>query len=78
MLFRSGDGFCPARRDVDWWPAHDAAIAPLLERLELTAGKANWGYVFRFGLVEIGAADMATIAKAMGVDRTIAFTRSAA
>ena len=40
--------------------------APLLDRLELTRGKRNWGYAFRFGLVEIGAPDFAVIADAMG------------
>lgn len=61
-----GDGFVAARRDIDWLEARSAPIAPLLDALELTAGKRNWGYAFRFGLVEIGAADFARIAEAMG------------
>lgn len=76
--FDMGGGFCPARRDVDWWPSRDTPIGPLLGQLTLTADKRNWGYVFRFGLVEIGARDMAAIASAMGVDLALAFTRSAA
>ena len=60
-----GGGDC-ARRDVDWLPAHPAPIADLLEQLELTRGHRNWGYRFRFGLVEIGAADFRAIAGAMG------------
>ena len=61
-----GGGFTPFRRDVEWLPAQAAPIAPLRERLALTAGKANWGAPFRFGLVQVGDADMALIAAAMG------------
>jgi hypothetical protein len=61
-----GGGFVAARRDVDWLSGREAPIAPLLERLQLTAGRRSWGYVFRFGLVEIGAADFRIIAEAMG------------
>jgi hypothetical protein len=60
-----GDGFRPFRRDVAWRDATDAPIAPLLEALELTRGKRNWGYAFRFGLVPISQADFDTIAAAM-------------
>ncbi len=59
-------GFTPYRRDIDWLQSHPAAIAPLLQHLEFTAGKINWGYQFRFGLFKIGAADMGLIAQAMG------------
>lgn len=34
-------------------------------RASLTKGKRNWGYAFRFGLVEIDAADFRLIAEAM-------------
>ena len=54
------------RRDVDWAPSTDAPIAPLLEQLEFTAGKANWGYQMRFGLFEISAHDFQLVAEAMG------------
>ncbi len=56
------------RRDVDWAPSTDASIAPLLDQLEFTAGKANWGYQMRFGLFEISAHDFQLIAAAMGAD----------
>jgi EVE domain len=62
-----GGGFTPSRRDVVWWVAGPAAIAPLLSQLEFTAGKTNWGYAFRFGLFSINDADIAIIAGAMGV-----------
>jgi hypothetical protein len=54
------------RRDVDWADAHDAPIAPLLDRLEFTAGKTNWGYQLRFGLFGISEHDFELIAQAMG------------
>jgi len=60
------NGFRPFRRDVVYCDASDASIEPLLGRLELTRGKPKWGSAFRFGIVEISAADFATIAQAMG------------
>ena len=56
------------RRDVDWADAHEAPIAPLLDQLDFTAGKTNWGYQLRFGLFEIGAHDFELVARAMGAD----------
>ena len=63
-----GEGFTPWRRNVDYAPSHDAPIAPLLDRLEFSRGKANWGYQMRFGLFEISQADFRTIAEAMGAE----------
>ncbi len=62
-----GEGFQPFRRDVDWWPASEAPIAPLLDQLSFTTGQRNWGYRLRFGLVEIDDADFDLVAAAMGV-----------
>ena len=62
-----GAGFTPFRRDVEWAKAREAPIKPLLDRLEFTAGKANWGYQLRFGLFAINADDFSLIAGAMGV-----------
>ncbi|MER9655480.1 EVE domain-containing protein [Mesorhizobium sp. M0152] len=62
-----GAGFTPFRRDVDWAAAEETPIKPLLDRLEFTAGKTNWGYQLRFGLFSVSAADFALIAEAMGV-----------
>ena len=53
------------RRDVAWAEADDAPIAPLLDKLEFTGGKTNWGYQLRFGLFEISAHDFELIAEAM-------------
>ncbi len=60
-----GGGFLPFRKDVDWLAAQEAPIRPLLEALSFTAGKSNWGYAFRFGLLKVTAADMDLIAQAM-------------
>jgi hypothetical protein len=61
-----GGGFQPFRRDVEFAEANEASILPLLDELELTRGKRNWGYPFRFGLLEITPRDFATISAAMG------------
>ena len=61
-----GKGFTQYRRDVTWAKAKEAPIQPLLEKLEFTAGKTNWGYKLRFGLFPISAGDFRLIAKAMG------------
>ncbi|HWE73640.1 MAG TPA: EVE domain-containing protein [Stellaceae bacterium] len=61
-----GEGFCPFRRDVDWATTHDAPIAPLLETLEFTRGKRNWGAPFRYGIFAVSDHDMDVIARAMG------------
>lgn len=60
-----GNGFQPFRRDVDWEDCGEAPIAPLLAALDLTAGKANWGYQLRFGLIEISERDFIAIRRAM-------------
>ena len=56
------------RRDVDWADAKEAPIAPLLDQLEFTSGKTNWGYQMRFGLFEITEHDFKLIGKEMGAE----------
>lgn len=60
-----GADFRPSRRDVDWSPAAEVPIAPLLEQLSFTAGQRNWGARFRFGVFQISEADLRLIAEAM-------------
>ncbi len=60
-----GGGFMPFRRDVIWAISNDAPINPMLNLLEFTKGKTNWGYQMRFGLFEISEHDMKLIAKEM-------------
>lgn len=60
------DGFEPTRRNVRYRKrARLAPIRPLLERLELTRGKANWGMVLRRSVVEISELDFEIIRCAM-------------
>jgi hypothetical protein len=66
-----GGGFTPFRRDVEWMAAAEAPIKPLLDRLDFTAGKSNWGYQLRFGLFPVSAADFALIAEAMGAKMAV-------
>ncbi len=60
-----GGGFHPFRRDVIWRAAMEAPIQPLLDALDFTAGKRNWGYQLRFGLFSISAHDFGVITQAM-------------
>ncbi len=53
------------RRDVEWLPAKEASIRPLLPVLDFTAGNKGWGYQLRFGIFEVSEADMQRIAAAM-------------
>jgi hypothetical protein len=61
-----GGAFRPYRRGVTWLEADGAPIRPLVEDLEFTTGKRNWGYVFRFGLFAVSDHDIGVIARAMG------------
>jgi hypothetical protein len=61
-----GEGFKPFRHDVEWLQTHNAPIELMLQKLEFTKGKTNWGYQFRFGLFEVSEIDIKTIAEAMG------------
>ena len=59
--------FHPCRRDVDYLPAQPAAISRLLDQLDITRDRRNWGWKLRMGLSEITATDGALIAMAMKV-----------
>lgn len=65
------EDFMPFRRDVEWYASQPAPILPLLDRLELTKGKRNWGHAFRFGILSISGEDAASIAAAMNAARAI-------
>ncbi|RUM26724.1 EVE domain-containing protein [Rhizobium vallis] len=58
-------GFKPWRREVDWQPAEETPIRPLLERLSFTQSGTNWGYQLRFGLFGIDDRDADVIAETM-------------
>ena len=47
----------------------DVEAAPLVSDLQFIRNKKAWGYVMRFGLIEITEEDFDLIAGKMGVDR---------
>ena len=63
--FDMGAGFCPFRKDVVWEQTRTMPIKPLLQVLDFSRGRANWGYQFRFGLFEISDHDANVIRDAM-------------
>jgi EVE domain len=66
--FDMGAGFVPYRRDVQYVPAQEASILPLLDAFEFVENRQRWGYKFRFGLFEVNHHDMQLIARAMHAD----------
>lgn len=63
--FQVSEDFCPSRRRVEFFPSADASILPLIPELNFIQDKKNWGYPFRFGLLEIGQHDFDLIASQM-------------
>ena len=57
--------FQPFRRQVKYLAAKDAPIAPLIPDLNFIKNKQSWGFVFRFGLVEITEEDFQRIKTSM-------------
>jgi len=57
--------FKPFRRRVNYETVREKPIQPLLPSLSFIKNKARWGYVFRYGLVEIPKSDFERIAKKM-------------
>lgn len=57
--------FKPWRRRIAYSECQDAAIRPLLDELSFTKDRTNWGYSFRYGLIEITEIDFKLIAKTM-------------
>ena len=70
-----GNGICPSWRDVRWFESEEAAIIPLLNQLDFTKNKRNWGYQFHFGLLEISEHDMQQISMAMRINNIKGVTR---
>lgn len=62
-----GNGFVPARRDVEFLDRQPASIRPLIESLDFIKNKRNWAYPFPSGLLKISESDFRTISEAMGV-----------
>ena len=56
------------RREVQYLPAAEAPIKPLIDHLSFIRSKQHWGAAFRFGFLRVPEEDFARIAHAMGVD----------
>jgi predicted RNA-binding protein len=57
--------FKPFRRRAKYSKVTETPITPLIDNLSFIKNKKSWGYVFRFGLVEIPEADFELIASKM-------------
>lgn len=64
--FAMREDFVPFRRDVNFLPVQPAPIQPLIAQLDFIRDKRHWGYSFRFGHLQIDAADFTRIARALG------------
>ncbi|MES2274700.1 MAG: EVE domain-containing protein [Bacteroidota bacterium] len=64
---KMSEDFTPYRRNINYYPANDASIQPLIKDLEFIKNKQSWGYAFRFGFFEINQADYHIIRTAMGL-----------
>lgn len=66
FIWQEDEGdFKPWRRKVDYFSAVNAPIRPLLNKLSFTAGQSNWGYAFRYGLIQITSDDYELIQNEM-------------
>jgi len=57
--------FHPYRRKANYIKTKDTPIRPLIDQLDFINNKKSWGYVFRFGLVEIQMNDFKLIKSEM-------------
>lgn len=63
--FPMTESFIPYRRKVNYKKVKDTPIRPLIDRLSFIKNKQSWGYVFRFGLVEIPKEDFEVIKRGL-------------
>lgn len=66
--FKMTDDFIAWRRDVTFFNAKEIAIEPLIDKLSFIKNKKSWGFIFRFGLLEIPETDFRLIASTMGMN----------
>ncbi len=58
-------GFKPFRRNIHYLEAQHVDIKPLILTLPFIKNKTSWGYVFRYGFLEIDQDSFETIGKEM-------------
>lgn len=59
------NGFKPFRRNIDYLEARHVDIKPLIPILPFIKNKKSWGYVFRYGFLEIDQESFEIIASQM-------------
>lgn len=59
------DDFKPFRRNIKYLDAQHVDIRPLVESLPFIQNKKSWGYVFRYGFLEIDPESFGIIATQM-------------
>lgn len=57
--------FTPWRRSVRFIDVSEAPIHPLIDALDFIENKTQWGYKFRFGVIEISKHDFECIRESM-------------
>lgn len=60
-----GKNFKPFRRNIEYFNSNHLDIKPLLPLLPFIKNKKSWGYVFRYGFLEIDKESFEIIAKNM-------------
>lgn len=68
-----GNGFVPARRDVNFYACEEIAIRPLIPALNFIKDKQRWGYMFCFGLFEIYKDDYELISQNMLLHQILSY-----
>lgn len=59
------NGFKPFRQNIDYLQAHHVDIKPLIPILSFIKHKQSWGYVIRYGFLEIDQESFEIIASEM-------------
>ena len=74
--FEMHPGFVPYRRNIQFLPSVDVPVRSLLNKLSFIKDKDKWGYVFRYGHLEIPKPDFELIAFKMLGHRSLLNARS--
>jgi len=61
----AGGGFKPFRRNINYFDSKHLDIRPLVQLLPFIKNKKSWGYVFRYGFLEIDKESFEIIAEGM-------------
>ncbi|HWB27021.1 MAG TPA: EVE domain-containing protein [Chitinophagaceae bacterium] len=63
--FEMSREFKPFRRNINYYACKETPVLPLLDSLEFTTDKKQWGYPFRYGFFEINGHDFNIISARM-------------